>query len=132
MAERQLDYVFASRGFADALSVRALNDPEEWGQSDHCRIEIKETGGCRRGHPLGHRAVPRAGEAGADVRPDQDRNDEASATSQAAEPEPVFPIRLRPPAAVAGVAPSTAAELRDWVLNNIQLPPDVKRGTMRC
>ena len=41
MADRQLDYVFASRGFADRLSVRALNDPEEWGRSDHCRIEME-------------------------------------------------------------------------------------------
>ena len=41
MADRQLDYVFASRGIADALSVRALNYPEEWGPSDHCRIAIE-------------------------------------------------------------------------------------------
>ncbi len=39
-ATRQLDYVFASKGFADTISVRALNSPEEWGPSDHCRIEI--------------------------------------------------------------------------------------------
>ena len=46
MADRQLDYVFASQGFADALSVRALNEPEEWGPSDHCRIamEISQPG----------------------------------------------------------------------------------------
>ena len=35
------NYVFASRGLADSLTVRALNRPEEWGPSDHCRIEIE-------------------------------------------------------------------------------------------
>ena len=40
-AARQLDYVFASKGLADSLEVRALNRPEEWGPSDHCRIEIE-------------------------------------------------------------------------------------------
>ena len=39
-ATRQLDYVFASTRLADSLKVRALNRPEEWGPSDHCRIEI--------------------------------------------------------------------------------------------
>ena len=39
-AERQQDYVFASRGMVDSLSVRALNEPDEWGPSDHCRLEI--------------------------------------------------------------------------------------------
>ena len=39
-ATRQLDFVFASRGMADSVCVRALNDPEEWGPSDHCRLEI--------------------------------------------------------------------------------------------
>jgi len=39
-AERQLDYVFASRGFHESISVRALNEVEEWGSSDHCRIQI--------------------------------------------------------------------------------------------
>ena len=41
MADRQLDYVFASQGVAEALSVRALNEPEEWGPSDHCRIAME-------------------------------------------------------------------------------------------
>ncbi len=36
---RQLDFVFASTGMN--VSVRALNEPEEWGPSDHCRIEIE-------------------------------------------------------------------------------------------
>ena len=40
-AARELDYVFASKGLADSLEVRALNGPEEWGPSDHCRIEIE-------------------------------------------------------------------------------------------
>ena len=42
-AKRQLDFVFASSGMADSLCVRALNDldPDKWGPSDHCRIEIE-------------------------------------------------------------------------------------------
>ena len=40
-ATRQLDYVFASRELAGPLKVRALNAAEEWGPSDHCRIEIE-------------------------------------------------------------------------------------------
>ena len=40
-ATRQLDYVFASTQLADSLKVRALNAPEEWGPSDHCRIAIE-------------------------------------------------------------------------------------------
>lgn len=40
-ATGQLDYVFASKGFSDSISVRALNSPDEWGPSDHCRIEIQ-------------------------------------------------------------------------------------------
>jgi endonuclease/exonuclease/phosphatase family metal-dependent hydrolase len=39
-ATRQLDYVFASTELAASLGVRALNAPEEWGSSDHCRLEI--------------------------------------------------------------------------------------------
>ena len=39
-AHRQLDYVFASRSIAHRLSVLALNDPADWGPSDHCRIVI--------------------------------------------------------------------------------------------
>jgi hypothetical protein len=39
-ATRQLDFVFASRSLADAVSVRALNALDEWGQSDHCRVLI--------------------------------------------------------------------------------------------
>ena len=44
-ARNQLDYVFASRGFHESVTVRAMNgvDKDEWGPSDHCRlwIEIK-------------------------------------------------------------------------------------------
>ncbi len=40
-AQNQLDYVFASRGFHNSVSTRALNDPREWGSSDHCRILIE-------------------------------------------------------------------------------------------
>ncbi len=40
-ATRQLDFVFASRELAPRVSVRALNSVEEWGPSDHCRLEIE-------------------------------------------------------------------------------------------
>jgi exonuclease III len=40
-AQRQLDYVFASEWIAEKVKVRALNSVEEWGPSDHCRIEIE-------------------------------------------------------------------------------------------
>ena len=36
----QLDFVFATVNIADRLSVRALNRPDHWGPSDHCRIVI--------------------------------------------------------------------------------------------
>ena len=40
-ANRQLDYVFASRGFHEQVTnVLALNGPAEWGPSDHCRVMI--------------------------------------------------------------------------------------------
>ena len=42
-ATNQLDYVFASRSMAESMEVRALNGVEEWGPSDHCRIEIAVT-----------------------------------------------------------------------------------------
>ena len=38
---RQLDFVFASGRFADGLRVRARNDPDDWGPSDHCRVEVE-------------------------------------------------------------------------------------------
>ena len=40
-AENQLDYVFASRGFHEGIKVRALNEVECWGASDHCRLLIE-------------------------------------------------------------------------------------------
>ena len=40
-ATRQLDFVFASRDFADSVVVRAPNEPERWGPSDHCRLDIE-------------------------------------------------------------------------------------------
>jgi hypothetical protein len=42
-ATRQLDFVFASSGLSDRVRVRALNEPEHWGPSDHCRVEIELT-----------------------------------------------------------------------------------------
>jgi hypothetical protein len=40
-ATRQLDFVFASKSIAEGIEVRALNSPEEWGPSDHCRVAIE-------------------------------------------------------------------------------------------
>ena len=40
-ANRQLDYVFASRGFHEEVTARALNGIDEWGPSDHCRLAIE-------------------------------------------------------------------------------------------
>ena len=40
-ATRQLDYVFASRGFHESVKVRALNEVDNWGSSDHCRLLIE-------------------------------------------------------------------------------------------
>jgi hypothetical protein len=37
---RQLDFVFASKELASNIKVRALNALEDWGPSDHCRVEI--------------------------------------------------------------------------------------------
>ncbi|MCC6899950.1 MAG: hypothetical protein IT377_13300 [Polyangiaceae bacterium] len=43
-ATRQLDYVFASRELAPRVTARALNQPDEWGPSDHCRVMIEVAG----------------------------------------------------------------------------------------
>ena len=43
-ALNQLDYAFASRGFHEKVSVRAMNGIEEWGTSDHCRLLIEVKG----------------------------------------------------------------------------------------
>ncbi len=40
-ATRELDYVFASKSLADRVQVRAMNDPDSWGPSDHSRVEIE-------------------------------------------------------------------------------------------
>lgn len=40
-ATRQLDFVFASRALDGRITVSALNSPDEWGPSDHCRIAIE-------------------------------------------------------------------------------------------
>lgn len=40
-ATRQLDFAFASKEMADSVCVEALNGPEEWGPSDHCRLLIE-------------------------------------------------------------------------------------------
>ena len=40
-AVNQLDYAFASRGFHEQVSVRAMNSVKEWGSSDHCRLMIE-------------------------------------------------------------------------------------------
>lgn len=40
-ATRQLDFVFASNTLVERIRVRALNEPDHWGPSDHCRIEIE-------------------------------------------------------------------------------------------
>ena len=40
-ASRQLDFVFASEKIADKVRVVALNDPTNWGPSDHCKIMIE-------------------------------------------------------------------------------------------
>jgi hypothetical protein len=39
-ASRQLDFVFASASLVDEIEVIALNEPDEWGPSDHCRLKI--------------------------------------------------------------------------------------------
>ena len=43
-ADRQLDYVFASRGFHEHIRTCALNSVEKWGASDHCRLLIEVSG----------------------------------------------------------------------------------------
>ena len=40
LSGNQLDYVFVSRGFHESVRVHAMNAPDEWGPSDHCRIVI--------------------------------------------------------------------------------------------
>jgi hypothetical protein len=40
-AERQLDFVFASTDIAKQVKASAINEPGEWGPSDHCRVVIE-------------------------------------------------------------------------------------------
>ena len=40
-ATRQLDFVFASSILTEHVRVRALNELDHWGPSDHCRVEIE-------------------------------------------------------------------------------------------
>jgi endonuclease/exonuclease/phosphatase family metal-dependent hydrolase len=40
-ATRQLDFVFASSSLGERVRVCALNEPDSWGPSDHCRVEIE-------------------------------------------------------------------------------------------
>ena len=40
-ATRQLDFVVASGDLAGEVRVRARNAPDDWGPSDHCRVEIE-------------------------------------------------------------------------------------------
>ncbi len=40
-ATRQLDFVFVSNDLVDQVSVTALNEPDRWGPSDHCQVEIE-------------------------------------------------------------------------------------------
>lgn len=40
-ATRQLDFVFTSNALAEHVRVRALNEADDWGPSDHCRVEIE-------------------------------------------------------------------------------------------
>ena len=45
-ANRQLDYAFASQGFHNRVKkVCALNEVDEWGPSDHCRLLIEVADG---------------------------------------------------------------------------------------
>lgn len=40
-ATRQLDFVFASEELKKLVSVYAMNEPRDWGPSDHCRVLIQ-------------------------------------------------------------------------------------------
>ena len=47
-ATPQLDFVFASEPIADQVSAAARNGMDEWGPSDHCRIETTPSPSCNR------------------------------------------------------------------------------------
>ena len=40
-ATRQLDFVFASSELVPRVHVCALNEPADWGPSDHCQLHIE-------------------------------------------------------------------------------------------
>ena len=40
-ARLQLDHVSVSRGFYESIRTHAMNDVDEWGSSDQCRILIE-------------------------------------------------------------------------------------------
>ncbi len=40
-SNNQFDFAFASRGFHKSIEVRAMNEVDEWGSSDHCRLVIE-------------------------------------------------------------------------------------------
>ncbi len=50
-ADIQLDHVFVSRGLHRSVAVRALNEVDEWGSSDHCRILIEVAPPDERANP---------------------------------------------------------------------------------
>ena len=56
-AVTQLDDAFASRGFHEQVSVRAMNEIEEWGPSDHCRLMIEVPDNARVAVPKKSRAT---------------------------------------------------------------------------
>ena len=56
-AVNQLDYAFASRGFHEKVSVQAMNEIEEWGPSDHCRLMIEVKDNARVAVPKESRAA---------------------------------------------------------------------------
>lgn len=39
-ATRQLDFVFASENLVDKIEINAINQPDQWGSSDHCMVKI--------------------------------------------------------------------------------------------
>ena len=43
-SNNQFDFAFASRGFHEGINVRAMNEVDEWGSSDHCRLLIEIAG----------------------------------------------------------------------------------------
>ena len=40
-ADTQMDHVFVSWGLHQGATVWAMNDVDEWGPSDHCRVAVE-------------------------------------------------------------------------------------------